>query len=126
MVVCLMKRNFSLAIRRKNNSGFTLIELMTSIGVLATIALVLAGVSANGLGSFSKMQNISSAQNLVDEVHLAFADSGQCTQNLAPIAGTAYTLDPANPIGVPVQTIGLWDLRIPAAPVLNHNILDLT
>ncbi|MEK6774457.1 MAG: hypothetical protein AABY64_10975 [Bdellovibrionota bacterium] len=63
--------------------GFTLVSLVTSLGVVTVIGLTLAAFSASSSSFFSSMDQIGRINNSLEEIRNTLADDIQCKQNFA-------------------------------------------
>ena len=91
--------------RRKNNKGFSLVELIIVIAIMAILAGVLAPQFVKYLGKSRVAVDIQNAQNMASAISAQYAeDATQSTKKL-PDSGKIYNVSDAGATGSDVEKI---------------------
>lgn len=91
--------------RRKNNKGFSLVELIIVIAIMAILAGVLAPQFVKYLGKSRVAVDIQNAQNMASAISAQYAeDETQSTKKL-PDSGKIYNVSDAGATGSDVEKI---------------------
>ncbi len=63
------------------NSGFSLIEVTVTLGILGVLVLVVANFSTTAMGFFSNMNKTASIADSMEEMRFTLASANACTKN---------------------------------------------
>ncbi len=102
------KRNFKIS-----QQGFTLVSLLTSLGVVTVIGLTLAAFSASSSSFFSSMDQTGRINNSLEEIRNTLADDVQCKQNFAGLDFNGGNAD-----GTQVNKLSLFDKDLKSHEIL--------
>lgn len=93
--------------RRKNNKGFSLVELIIVIAIMAILAGVLAPQFVKYLGKSRVAVDIQNAQNMASAISAQYAEDATlaAADKKLPASGTVYNVSDAGTTGSDVEKI---------------------
>lgn len=87
-------------LRRYSQVGFTLVEVMLSIGISSVVALIVAKVMESGQKEFKRIEVRTAVNNIHQTITSAMQDSASCSETIRSVAPAAGVSAPATGIAV--------------------------
>ena len=108
-------------IKRKNNKGFSLVELIIVIAIMAILVAIMVPV----LLIFIEKSNVSSDTQLADTVRGAFLCAVTDARVLADAASEPYFDDLEDSDGMNIEDLGTSVMKESVEEILGMNVTDV-
>lgn len=127
-----MKRNLRFTRQRSSNSGFSLVELLIAmivlaVGLLGGMIVILTAIASNSRNR-SDTAAVALAQSTMDRIVVLTSSAGIQSTSITDCAGTAHTINTVSGQGAPLVdfssiTNGVQVIDFTKAPVAGYQML---
>jgi type II secretory pathway pseudopilin PulG len=125
---------------KHRQQGFTLMNLLLSLGLVATVALALAAIAGSSSSFLSNMDQMARINDTMDEMLNGLSIDGQCKKNFLnvglsatpPVESQVNKVSFFDPSGIPhdilalnqvLPGIAVKDLRLVPGPEINSSVV---